>query len=272
MPSSVHGPQAAPGPWVLRKEAQAKLCPWQHRTPPAPVQGWGAQPAHAVGSGVFQSCHLRMSSASAAFSIHAAELHCGSGHLSSRSPGQRSPPPGRGQELPRNVTQSQRGHGVRNPHTETSSASVLAAGERRWLPARARFAEQVEPSLGRVTAVGAAFTYQPRSETGLFWQRNAAPGGFLSRLRCTEVLTSGVSSWPATALAFSNSHDQMSILMLKHVPSCPKTCLGRRTRNHTTGEQSVLHRDAGLRHVPWPGRWTSRLLLSWDQTTACRQR
>lgn len=67
------------------------------------------------------------------------------------------------------MTQSQKGHGVRNPHTETSSASVLAAGERRWLPARARFAEQVEPSLGRVTAVKAVITYQPCSETGLFW-------------------------------------------------------------------------------------------------------
>lgn len=170
------------------------------------------------------------------------------------------------------MTQSQKRHGVRNPHTETSSASVLAAGERTWLPARARFAEQVEPSLGRVTAVRAVITYQPRSETRLFWQHNASPGGFLSRLRCTEVLTSGVSSWSATALGFSNSHDQMSILMLKHVPSCPKTCSGRKTRNRTTGERSVLRRDAGLQHAPWPGQQASRLLLSWAQTTACRQR
>lgn len=36
MPSSVHGPQAAPGPWVLRREAQAKLCPLEHQGLPDP--------------------------------------------------------------------------------------------------------------------------------------------------------------------------------------------------------------------------------------------
>lgn len=46
------------------------------------------------------------------------------------------------------MTQSQKGHGVKNTDSETSSASVLVAGERRQLLARARFTEQVEPRFG----------------------------------------------------------------------------------------------------------------------------
>lgn len=173
------------------------------------------------------------------------------------------------------MTQSQKGCGVRNPHTGTSSASVLTAGERRRLLARARFAEQVGPSLGRVTAVGPRSLINPTAKTGCSGgnrQHSASPGGFLGRLGCTKVLTSGVSSWPATALAFSNSLHQTSVFMPKRVPGCPKTCSGRRTRNHGTGERSALHRDAQLRRAPLPGQRASRVLLAQAQTTACRQR
>ena len=184
-----------------------------------PSSGAGGSPAHAVGLGVFRSCHPRVSSAAFTFHITAqvTRLTRDTGLLRL----------GEGRSSP--GTLSQKGYGVRKPRMETSRASVLAAGARRWLPARARFAEQVEPSDH--------FSTPQRSRAVLAATDSAVPPREASPAdpHAPKVLRSGVS-----ALAFGKSHHQTSIVMLKCVPSCRKTCSGGTTRNHGTAERSVL--------------------------------